>query len=109
MIVPVSALSALGPSANIDPIGGLGAAAGAAAPGATSSTTFAGTLSNAIGSLEQSQTTANTASQQLATGQVSDPTQAITSVEDAQLEMELASQISQKATSDVQSIFSTQL
>ena len=108
MIVPVSSLSALGAGANIAPVGGLGAAAQTGTP-AASSTSFADALSNALGSVQQAQTTASTASQQLATGQISDPTQAITAVENAQLEMELASQVSQKATQDVQTIFSTQL
>ena len=109
MIVPVSALNALGAGANISPIAGLGPAAHTGAAAAPSSTSFADALSNALGSVQQAQTTASTASQQLATGQITDPTQAITTVENAQLEMELASQVSQKATQDVQTIFSTQL
>lgn len=108
MIVPVSALNALGAGANISPIAGLGPAAQTGAAGASSSS-FADALSNALGSVQQAQSTANSASEQLATGQITDPTQAITTVENAQLEMELASQVSQKATQDVQTIFSTQL
>ena len=107
MIPPVGALNLLGSEANIAPIGGLGAQAGAAGVSGTGS--FASALSNALGSVQQAQTTADTASQQLATGQVSDPTQAITAVENAQLEMELASQVSTKATQDIQTIFATQL
>ncbi len=109
MIVPVSSLSALGGAASIDPIGGLGAASQVTASSPASSTSFAGALSNALDSVQQAQTTANTAEQGLATGQVTDPTQAITAVENAQMAMELASQVSSKATQDVQTIFSTQL
>ena len=108
MIVPAVSLSALGSGAGIAPIGGLGSGAQVTAPNAAG-TSFAGALSNAIGSLQQTQDTANAAAQSLATGQVTDPTQAITAVENASLAMQLASQVSSKATQDVQSIFSTQL
>ena len=66
-------------------------------------------LSNAIGSVQDAQNTANSAAQAVAMGQTTDPTQAITAVENAQLTMELASQVSSKATQDLQTIFSTQL
>lgn len=111
MIPPISALSALGPEARIAPIAGLGPIGTAAVNpvSGTSPTSFANALSGALNSVQQTQGTADVASQQLATGQVTDPTKAITAVEDAQLQMELASQVSQKATQDVQTIFSTQL
>ncbi len=110
MIVPVSSLSALGSGANIDQIGGLGAAGQTvAATPSSSSSGFGQALANALDSVQNQQTSANTAEQSLATGQITDPTQAITAVENAQMAMELASQVTQKATSDVQTIFSTQL
>ncbi len=109
MIVPVGSVSALGSGASIDPIGGLGASSQVAATGPSAGTSFASELSNAINGVQQDQTTAATAEQGLATGAITDPTQAITAVENAQMAMELASQVSQKATSDVQTIFSTQL
>jgi flagellar hook-basal body complex protein FliE len=65
-------------------------------------------LSNAINSLEQTQASATTAAQALATGQASDPTQAVTSVENASLEMDLASQIRTKLDDDFTNIFQTQ-
>jgi flagellar hook-basal body complex protein FliE len=108
VIPPIGAVAALGPDALIAPIGGLGpagtTAVNAAAPG-TSPTSFANALSGAINNVQSAQSTADVASTQLATGQVTDPTKAITAVENAQLEMELASQVTQKGTQDVQTIF----
>jgi flagellar hook-basal body complex protein FliE len=70
---------------------------------------FSGALTGAINSLEQTQANATTASQQLATGQLSDPTQAITSVENASLAMDLASQIRTKLATAVDTVFQTQV
>lgn len=70
---------------------------------------FGGALTSAISSLEQTQQTADGASQALATGTASDPESAVLTVQDAQLEMQLASQIRTKATEAVQSIFQTQV
>lgn len=111
MIPPVGAASPLGSDALISPIGGLGSSAqiGASNPAGASGGTFSQALTGAVNSLQSSVDTANTAGQGLATGAVTDPTQAITAVENAQIAMELASQISSKATQDVQTIFSTQL
>jgi flagellar hook-basal body complex protein FliE len=108
VIVPVGAMNLLGSGAGISPIGGLGTSV-APTTGSTTGGSFADALSGAIGSVQDVQNTANTAATQLATGQLSDPTTAITAVEQAQLTMELASQVSSKATQDVQSIFATQL
>ncbi len=84
-----------------------GAAGGAAAGGEASG--FGGELTEAISSLEKTQDSASSASQALATGTVSDPESAVVTVEDAQLAMELASQIRTKATEATQSIFQTQV
>ena len=70
---------------------------------------FGGALTGAINSLEQTQASATDASQQLATGQLTDPTQAITSVENASLAMDLASQIRTKLVSAVDTVFQTQV
>ncbi len=70
---------------------------------------FGGQLTEAISSLEQTQNSASSASQALATGNVADPESAVVTVEDAQLAMELAGQIRTKATEAVQSIFQTQV
>ena len=61
-----------------------------------------------VGSLEGTQATATNAAQQLATGHATDPTQAVTAVENASLEMNLASQIRTKLDDDFTNIFQTQ-
>ncbi|MGN6867475.1 MAG: flagellar hook-basal body complex protein FliE [Solirubrobacteraceae bacterium] len=76
---------------------------------ATGNGSFGGALTGAINSLEQTQANATDASQQLATGQLTDPTQAITSVENASLAMDLASQIRTKLVSAVDTVFQTQV
>lgn len=81
----------------------------AAGAGASGSGGFGEALSNAISSLDQSQQSASSASQALATGSVSDPESAVVTVEEAQLAMQLASQIRTKATEAVQQIFQTQV
>jgi len=70
---------------------------------------FGSALTGAINSLEASQANATTASQQLATGQLTDPTQAITAVENASLAMDLASQIRTKLVAGVNQVFQTQV
>ena len=82
---------------------GVGAATGAEATG------FGGELTEAISSLEKTQSSASSASQALATGSVSDPESAIVTVQDAQLAMEMASQIRNKVVEATQSIFQTQV
>jgi flagellar hook-basal body complex protein FliE len=70
---------------------------------------FSSALTNAISSLDQSQQSASAAAQGLATGTVSDPESAVVTVEEAQLAMQLASQIRTKATEAAQQIFQTQV
>jgi flagellar hook-basal body complex protein FliE len=70
---------------------------------------FGSELTNAISSLEKTQQSGDSAAQALATGNVKDPESAVVTVEDAQLSMQLASQIRTKATEAVQSIFQTQV
>jgi len=101
----------------IPPVGGLGAGlplsqaaqvpGGAGASGESGS--FGGELTEAISSLEKTQNSASNASQALATGNVSDPESAVVTVEDAQLAMELAVELRNKATEATQSIFNTQV
>jgi flagellar hook-basal body complex protein FliE len=97
---------------SIGGIGGLGSDP-SAATGATGATggdgSFGSTLTGAIISLDQTQVNATDASQQLATGQLTDPTQAITSVENASMAMDLASQIRTKMVDAVNTIFQTQV
>jgi flagellar hook-basal body complex protein FliE len=70
---------------------------------------FGSALTGAINSLDQTQVNATNTAQQLATGQLTDPTQAITSVENASLAMDLASQIRTKLVDAVNTVFQTQV
>ena len=79
------------------------AASGDAAAG------FGGMLSDSIKSLEATQNEAAQASQDLATGKATDPTEVVMSVERAQLSMQLASQIRTKLVEAAQDIFHTQV
>lgn len=81
-------------------------AGGAGAAGATS---FGGALSNALNSLEATQASATGAAQGLATGTIADPTQAIVQVENASLQMDLASQVRNKLVDASNTIFQTQV
>ena len=114
MIPAISgAIGPLGPSEW--GVGSVGSTPGVAQdPNAVAGTTggdgsFSGTLTNAISSLEQTQVQGTNAAQGLATGQLSDPTQAITAVENASLAMDLASQIRTKLVDATQNIFQTQV
>ncbi len=114
MIPAISgAIGPLGPSEW--GVGSLGSTPGVAQdPNAVAGNTggdgsFSGTLTNAISSLEQTQVQGTNAAQGLATGQLSDPTQAITAVENASLAMDLASQIRTKLVDATQNIFQTQV
>jgi flagellar hook-basal body complex protein FliE len=111
VILAIGAIGSLGSQWSISPVGGLGSPGQVAAPSGTSSSGggFAGALTKAMDGLQQGQDAADAASQGLATGKVTDPTQAITAVSNAQLEMELASQLTSKGISDVQTIFQTQV
>ncbi len=82
---------------------------GATEPPASGTGSFAGALTSAIGSLDASQNTAATAAQQLATGQATDPTQAVTAVENASLSMDFAAQVRNQLTTAAQTIFQTQM
>jgi flagellar hook-basal body complex protein FliE len=70
---------------------------------------FGGMLSNAISSLEKTQTDAAQASQSLVAGTATDPTQVVMSVERARLAMQMASQIRTKAVEAYTDIFHTQV
>ena len=81
--------------------------AGTAAPASGSS--FGGMLANQIGQLDSLQTDAATASQQLATGQATDPSATVMTIERARLAMQLASQIRTKGVEALQDVFHTQV
>jgi flagellar hook-basal body complex protein FliE len=81
---------------------------GTGATGATGGS-FNDALTGAVNSLDQTQVNASNAATQLATGQLTDPTQAITSVENASMAMDLASQIRTKLADAVNEVFQTQV
>ncbi len=84
--------------------GTVGAASGEGSGGG-----FGDALSSAISSLEQTQQSATGAAQSLATGTATDPESAIVAIDEAQLSMQLASQIRTKATEAAQQLFQTQV
>jgi flagellar hook-basal body complex protein FliE len=81
----------------------------AAGATATQPTSFGGALTQAINALEQSQVNGSNAAQALATGQAPDPTQAVTAVENAALDMQFASQVRTKLDEAATTIFQTQV
>jgi flagellar hook-basal body complex protein FliE len=110
----ISGMSPIGAGQwSVGSIGSLGAGAqtgGADGTAATSgSGSFGGALSQAIGSLEKTQNTASDAAQGLASGTLTDPTQAVTAVENASLSMDLAAQIRDKLSTAESTIFQTQV
>jgi flagellar hook-basal body complex protein FliE len=94
---------------NVGSIGSIGSvdSTGSDAQGGTSGASFSSLLGQSIQSLQNTQDQAQTAATQLATGQASDPTSVVMSVERAQLAMQLASQIRTKAVEAAQDIFHT--
>jgi flagellar hook-basal body complex protein FliE len=103
------ALGQLNPAEwSVGSVGGVGSAQNNPAVQG-SGQSFGGALSNAISSLEQTQANATSAAQGLATGQLTDPTQAVTAVENASLSMDLAAQIRDKLVTAESTIFNTQV
>jgi flagellar hook-basal body complex protein FliE len=116
MIIPAIGIGPLGAKEwSVGEVGGAGAGGGMgavakAAEGATPAKgSFGDALTNAIGSLESTQATATQASEQLATGQLTDPTTAITAVENASLSMDFASQIRNQVETAATTLFQTQV
>ena len=79
------------------------------APTGDSGSSFGSMLGDSIQALTKTQTDAAAQSQALATGQATDPTAVVMSVERAQLSMQLAGQIRTKAVEAAQEIFHTQV
>ncbi|MGH2909874.1 MAG: flagellar hook-basal body complex protein FliE [Solirubrobacteraceae bacterium] len=102
-------MSALGPAASLGSIGSIGSPSSVAQPAKTGSASFGSALASAVGGLEQTQNTASAAAQGLATGTVSDPTTAVTAVENASLAMDVASQIQNKLVSAETTMFQLQV
>ncbi|HEY5288077.1 MAG TPA: flagellar hook-basal body complex protein FliE [Solirubrobacteraceae bacterium] len=98
----------IGGAGGVEGVGGAGGVEGAGGAGSGSSS-FGSELSEAISSLEGSQTSANSAAQSLATGTAKDPESAVVTVEDAQMAMDLASQLRTKVTEAAQNLLQTQV
>jgi flagellar hook-basal body complex protein FliE len=96
-------LSIAGPEWGVGTVGPIDQPAQAGGQG------FGGMLSNAISSLEQTQTDAASASQSLVAGTATDPTQVVMAVERARLAMQMASQIRTKAVEAFTDVFHTQV
>ena len=104
-----SASTGVGGIGGVSEAGASGASTGVEGAGGSESGGFGGALTQAISSLEQTQQSASGAAQALATGTASNPESAVVTVEDAQLAMQLASQIRTKAVEATQQIFQTQV
>ena len=111
MTIPAIGIGPLGSSEwSVGSVSGSGAIGGTSQSAATSGNgSFSSALTSAIGALEDTQSTASTAADQLATGQTTDPTQAVTAVENAQMAMDLASQLRNQVTTDATTLFQTQM
>ena len=91
-------------------IGNVGSADQAGTTSGTSGASgsgFGNALAKQIGQLDSLQTDAASASQQLATGQATDPSATVMTIERARLAMQLASQIRTKGVEALQEIFHT--
>jgi flagellar hook-basal body complex protein FliE len=99
-------LAVSGAEWQIQPIEGVQATGEAAGESGSS---FGSMLSDSISSLAKTQNDAASQAQALATGQADDPTAVVMSVERAQLSMQLAGQIRNKAVEAAQEIFRTQV
>jgi flagellar hook-basal body complex protein FliE len=73
----------------------------------TQGASFGSMLGDQLSSLEKTQNTAADASRSLADGTATDPSQAVVSVERAQLSMQLAAQLRTKGVEALQEIFHT--
>jgi flagellar hook-basal body complex protein FliE len=88
-------------------VGQVGPAGDTGSAGAASGSGFGKALANQIGQLDAVQNDAATASQQLATGQATDPSATVMTIERARLAMQLASQIRTKGVEALQEVFRT--
>jgi flagellar hook-basal body complex protein FliE len=92
-------------------VGSVGNEPGTRGAGAASNPAggFGSMLTDAIGSLEQTQNAAAAQAQALATGQTQDLSSVITAVQEASLSMQLAAQVRNKAVEAYSEIFHTQI
>lgn len=93
---------------NVGSIGSVGSVDGTTGTGGAGGS-FGGVLGKQLETLSASQTDAAQQSQALATGEASDPTQVVMSVERAQLEMQLATTLRNKGVEAIQELMRTQV
>jgi flagellar hook-basal body complex protein FliE len=108
MTLPISAISSPASQWSVGKIGSsdrTNASAAAADPAGG----FGAMLSNAIDGLQKTQEAASTQATALATGQTQDLSSVVTAVQEAQLSMELATQVRSKAVEAYTEIFHTQI
>jgi flagellar hook-basal body complex protein FliE len=101
-------LAGVSPAASVTGLGDVGSVGTPGSSGSAGSG-FGSMLTDAISSLNQTQNTASSDSVALATGQASDVTQVVTDVEKANLEMQLAVQVRNKAVDAYQEIMRMQI
>jgi flagellar hook-basal body complex protein FliE len=107
MTLPISAISKAAEQIALNP--GQKAAQPNAAQPSDPAGGFGSMLTNAIGDLQKTQDAASTQAQALATGQTNDLSSVITAVQEAQLSMQFASQVRNKAVEAYTEIFHTQI
>jgi flagellar hook-basal body complex protein FliE len=101
--------SGLAGTRGVEGIGGVEGTGGVGGASSGGSGSFGSELSEAISSLEGTQLSSDSAAQSLATGTAKDPESAVVTVEDAQMAMDLASQLRTKAVEAAQNLFQTQV
>ncbi|HKZ15235.1 MAG TPA: flagellar hook-basal body complex protein FliE [Solirubrobacterales bacterium] len=109
MTLPVSAIGKAAEQISLGPQGSVGPAKSAAAQPSDPAGGFGSMLTNAIGDLQKTQEAASVQSQELATGQTQDISSVVTAVQEAQLSMQLAAQVRNKAVEAYTEIFHTQI
>lgn len=105
-------MSALGPIAGLLPTAATGVAPDAGAGGTAATGAgggFGKALADAIGGVNDQINNASDQAQQLATGQTSDLTGVVMATEQASIELEVASQVRNKAVEAYQQIFGMQV
>ena len=105
---PITAGSLLGPEAQIDGVGSIGAEGQIGAP-APAEEGFGAALADQIGALEGIQQAADAQQTALATGQANDINAVVVAAERAQLSMQLATQVRNKVVDAYHELFRTQV
>lgn len=108
-MLPVSAISKAAEQISLGPQGSVGPGKSAATEPTAPAGGFGSMLTNAIGDLQKTQEAAAVQSQELATGQTQDISSVVTAVQEAQLSMQLAAQVRNKAVEAYTEIFHTQI